>query len=84
MSRLELAVAREQWALRNPGPAGNVIPFQVVPLPFRFLAGPTGQSLVLGPWNPGWDQLTWQEKIATGAQTTLFAVALIQMVRHVH
>lgn len=84
MSRLELAVSREQWALRNPGPAGNVVPFQVAPLPFRFRADTGGQSLVLGPWNSGWDQLTWQEKFATGAQTTLFALVLVQIARHAH
>ncbi len=84
MSRLELAVSREQWALRAPGPAGNVVPFQVAPLPFRFRADSTGQSLVFGPWNSGWDQLTWQEKVAAGAQTGFFALALIQMVRHAH
>ena len=53
MSRLEVAVSREQWALRNPGPAGNVVPFQEVPLPFRFRADAAGQSLVLGPGTQG-------------------------------
>lgn len=84
MSRLELTVSREQWALRNPGPAGIAVPFQAGPLPFRFNFDPAAQSLVLGPWNSGWDQLTWQEKVAAGAQTGFLALALIQMVRHVH
>ena len=84
MSRLELAVAREQWALRNPGPAGIIVPFQAASLPFRFNFDPGGQSLVLGPWNSGWDQFTWQEKVATGAQTGILALALIQIVRHAH
>jgi hypothetical protein len=84
MSRLELAVSREQWALRSPGPAGILVPFQAGSLPFRFDFAPAGQALVLGPWNSKWDQLTWQEKFAAGAQTTFFAVALVQLVRHAH
>jgi hypothetical protein len=84
MTRLELAVSREQWAARNPGPAGGVAPFQVAPLPFRFRFDSAGQLLVLGPWSSKWDQLTWQEKVAAGAQTSFFAWALLEMVRHVH
>ncbi len=84
MSHLELAVSREQWALRNPGPAGSVVPFQAGALPFRFNFDPAGQALVLGPWNSKWDQLSWQEKFAAGAQTTFLALALVQIVRHAH
>jgi hypothetical protein len=84
MSRLELAVSREQWALRNPGPAGITVPFQAGPLPFRFNFDPAGQALVLGPWDSKWDQLNWQEKFAAGVQTGVLAMVLVEMVRHVH
>ncbi|MGD1148158.1 MAG: hypothetical protein ABR961_09435 [Thermoanaerobaculaceae bacterium] len=84
MSRLELGISREQWAARNPGPAGNVVPFQTAPLPFRFHFDATDQSLVLGPWSSKWDQLSWQEKVAAGAQTSFIGWALLEMVRHAH
>jgi hypothetical protein len=83
-SRLELAVSREQWALRNPGPTGSVVPFQAAPLPFRFRYDSAGQLLVLGPWSSKWDQLAWQDKVAAGAQTTFIAWVVFQMVRHAH
>ncbi len=84
MSRLEFAVSREQWALRNPEPAGGVVPFQAAPLPFRYHFDSAEQLLVLGPWSSKWEQLTWQENVAVGAQTSLIAWALIAMVRHAH
>jgi hypothetical protein len=84
MSRLELAVSREQWALRNPGPTGTVVPFQVAPLPLRFSWDRAGQLLVLGPWSPKWDKLSWGDKIAASAQTAFIAWTVIQMVRHPH
>jgi hypothetical protein len=84
MSRLELAVAREQWALRNPGPFGSVVPFQIIQLPTRLRLDSGAQPLVLGPWNSAWGQLTWQEKVAASAQTGFIAWAMIEMIRHVH
>jgi hypothetical protein len=82
MSRLELAASCEQWAARNPGPTGGVVPFQVQSLPFRFRFDSNGQMLVLGPWSSKWDQLAWQDKIAAGAQTTYIAWVLLQILRH--
>lgn len=84
MSRLELAVSREQWALRNPGSTGSIVPLQAAPLPFRFRSGSVGQYLVPGPWSPTWGQLTWQERVAAGAQTAFIAWAVIQIVRYAH
>jgi len=52
MSRLELAVAREQWALRIPSPTGTLIPFEGVQLPLRLNLDSGAQRLVLGPWSP--------------------------------
>lgn len=84
MSRLELGLAREQWALRYPGPVGMVIPFQVAPLPLRFrMAADDVRLLLPGPWTPGWDRLTWQEKLAAGAQTTYVVWTIFEMFRHV-
>jgi hypothetical protein len=84
MSRLELTAAREQWALRNPGPTGTVIPFEGVQLPLRLSMASSAQSLVLGPWSPSWERLTWQEKVAAGAQTGVLALALVQVLSHIH
>ncbi len=83
MSRLELAVSREQWTARNPVPAGGVVPFQASPLPFRLRFDSAGR-LVLGPWSSKWDQLTWQEKVATGVQTTYLVCVVLQIVGHAH
>jgi hypothetical protein len=82
MSRLELAVSREQWSLRNPGPIGTVMPFQTIQLPMRLRLDSGAQPLVLGPWSPAWDRLTWQEKVAAGAQTGYLAWGLIEILRH--
>ena len=82
MSRLELAVAGEQWALRHPGPAGMVVPPQQLHIPLRLSFDSAAQPLVMGPWSQGWDQLTWQEKVAAGAQTGYIFLALIQIARH--
>jgi hypothetical protein len=87
MSRLELAVAREQWALRFPGPIGTAIPFASVRLPLRLDLTSPAESLrspFLGPWSPSWERLTWQEKVAAGAQTGVLALALVEIVRHAH
>jgi len=84
MSRLELAAAREQWALRNPGPTGSAVPFQAIQLPMHLRLDSGVQPVLLGPWNPAWGRLTWQEKVAAGAQTGLIAWTLVEMVRHVH
>jgi hypothetical protein len=84
MSRLELTAAREQWALRNPGPTGTVIPFEGVQLPLRLHMESSAQSLFLGPWSPSWERLTWQEKVAAGAQTGVLALALVQVLSHIH
>jgi hypothetical protein len=84
MSRLELAAAREQWAFRNPGPTGPVLPFEGVQLPMRLNMVSGAQSLLLGPWSPQWQQLSWQEKAAAGAQTGVLAWALIQALAHIH
>ena len=83
MSRLELAVAREQWAVRHPGPVGLVTPFDRTQLPLRlnFVSG--AQSALAGPWSPEWRQLTWQERVAAGAQTGLFLWVLVEAARHV-
>lgn len=83
MSRLELAVAREQWALRNVGPMGAVVPFQQFVIPQRLDFATGAQRLVLGPWSRDWNRLTWQEKLAAGAETGLLALVLVEMVRHV-
>lgn len=82
MSRLELAMAHEQWALRNPGPTGIVVPFQMAPLRARLQFDSTVQPLLFGPWSPGWDRLTWQEKVGAGAQTSFIVWTLVQMVHH--
>lgn len=84
MSRLELAAAREQWAVHDPGPTGMVIPFEGVQLPLRLDMTSPVRSLVLGPWNPAWERLTWQEKVAAGAQTGVLAWALVEALAHVH
>jgi hypothetical protein len=84
MSRLELAAAREQWAFRNPGPTGTVIPFEGVQLPLRLSMASSAQTLVLGPWNAGWKDLTWQEKTAAAAQTGVLALGLIEALAHLH
>jgi hypothetical protein len=83
MSRLELAVSREQWSLRNPGPLGSVIPFQTNQGPMRLKLDSGAQPLVLGPWSPAWDRLTWQEKVAASAQAGFLAWGLIEILRHV-
>jgi hypothetical protein len=84
MSRLELAVAREQWALRNPGPTGAVIPFEGVQLPLRLSLESAAQPLVMGPWSPTWKDLTWQEKVAAGAQTGFVLWVLVEALGHAH
>ncbi len=84
MSRLELTAAREQWALRNPGPNGTVIPFEGAQLPLRLNFESGAQRLVMGPWSPTWQDLTWQEKVATGAQTSLVFIALVEALGHIH
>ncbi len=84
MSRLELTAAREQWAFRNPGPTGTVIPFEGVQLPLRLNLDSGAQRLVMGPWSPTWQDLTWQEKVAAGAQTGVLALALVQVLSHIH
>jgi hypothetical protein len=84
MSRLELAAAREQWSVRNPGPTGTVIPFEGVQLPLRLSMVSTSQKLVLGPWSPGWNDLTWQEKTAAYAQTGVLAAGIIEILSHLH
>lgn len=82
MSRLELAVAREQWAARHPGPGGAVIPFQQGLAPFRLDLRSPAQPAILGPWSPQWTQLTWQEKVAAGAQAGLLAWVVVEAGRH--
>ena len=84
MSRLELAGLREQWALRRAGPTGSVVPFQAGRLPLTLHLDPSVRSLVLGPWNSEWDRLTWQEKVAAGAQTSFFLFVLTEIARHAH
>jgi hypothetical protein len=84
MSRLELAAAQEQWALRHPGSSGAVIPFEGVQLPLRLNLESGAQRLVMGPWSPTWKDLTWQEKVAAGAQTSLVFLALAQAFSHIH
>jgi hypothetical protein len=84
MSRLELAAAREQWAFRNPGPTGPVLPFESGQFPMRLRLQSPAQTLLPGPWNPSWSSLTWQEKVAGGAQTGLVTLALIQLLGHIH
>jgi len=83
MSRLELVAAREQWALRNPGPTGTVIPFEGVQLPLRLNLESGAQRLVMGPWSPTWKDLTWQEKVAAGAQTSVVLLVLAEMLGHI-
>ena len=83
MSRLELAAAREEWALRNPGPTGPVIPFQQLTIPQHLDFSSNAQRLLLGPWSGEWSQLTWQEKVAAGAETGVLALVLIEIARHV-
>ncbi len=82
MDRLMIGVAREQWAMRNPGPVGIVIPYQATSLPVAFRVAPRGELLLLGPWSRQWERLTWQEKVAADAQTGLFAWTLIEAMRH--
>ncbi len=84
MSRLELAVAREQWAVRHPGPVGLVTPFERAQLPLRLSFDSGAQSAFMGPWNPQWQQLTWQERVAAGAQTGLFLWVVVGAARHLH
>ena len=82
MSRLELAAAREQWALINPGPSGTVVPFHGIRLPLRLNLESPAESLVLGPWSPGWERLTWQEKVAAGAQDGVLLWTLVELLGH--
>jgi hypothetical protein len=79
MSRLELAAAREQWAVVNPGPSGTVVPFQGVRLPLRLNLASPAESLVTLPWSPSWGRLTWQEKVAAGAQDGVLIWALVDL-----
>ncbi len=82
MDRLMIGVGRELWAMRNPGPIGTVVPYQVTVLPVAFRVAPRSELLLLGPWTRQWDRLTWQEKVGAGAQTGLFAWTLFELMRH--
>ncbi len=82
MSRLELAVAQEMWAGRNPGPTRLVFPLETMPPSMRLRFGSEGQPLLMGPWSKGWDKLTWQEKIGAGAQTTFVLWGLVEILGH--
>lgn len=82
MSRLEFGAARELWAARHPGPVGTVMPMPLVELPVRLnFSSPGQQSLMFaGPWSAQWNQLDWQEKVATSAETALFVVVLAKAI----
>jgi hypothetical protein len=84
MSRLELAAAHEQLAFRDPGPTGAVTSFDGAQFPMRLklVSGP--QALLIGPWSPAWENLTWQEKAGAGAQTGAFGWALIEALAQIH
>lgn len=82
MSRLELAVARSQWAARHPGPMGMILPFERVQLPLRLNLVSGAQSMLLGPWSPEWQELSWQDRLAAGMQTGLFMWVLVEAARH--
>ncbi len=82
MDRLMIGVGRELWAMRHPGPIGAVIPYQATALPVAFRVAPRGELLLLGPWSRQWSLLTWQEKVAAGAETGLVAWTLFEVARH--
>jgi len=82
MDRLMIGVGREMWAMRHPGPVGMVIPNQAMALPVAFRVAPRGELLVLGPWSRQWGELTWQEKVAAGAETGLLAWTLFEAAKH--
>lgn len=82
MSRLELAVAREEWSIRHPGPAGMVVSFQPLRLPRRFSLAAGAGNPFIGPWSAQWDRLTWQEKVAAGTQTGLLIALMVEILQH--
>lgn len=82
VSRMELATAREAWALRNPGPIGTAMPPQHIVLPLRFDLDNGSERLFVVPRSPGWEGLTWQEKVAAGAQTCFVLWALVEVAGH--
>lgn len=82
MSRLELAAARELWAARSPGPLGIVPPVQHLELPLRLGFASDSQFGLWGPWSRGWNELSWQEKVAYGAQSGLLLWVVVEAARH--